>query len=142
MIVGTVDVSFTDNKLLAGEADKKAADADKKAEAADKKAEAAQTQANTALTSANGKNKNYYGEEEPENPKGGDLWFKPLEDGTVTPMQYNGIKWLSITDSIAQAAKDIVDSWTAPDGTSMNGQKIDGASISEEKMKWSSHLIF
>lgn len=142
MIVGTVDVSFTDNKLLAGEADAKAVEADAKAVEADKKAEAAQTQANAALTSADGKNKNYYGEEEPENPKAGDLWFKPGDEGNVTPLQFNGVKWLSVTDAIAQAAKDIIDSWTAPDGTSMNGAKIDGASISEEKMKWSSHLIF
>ena len=35
------------------------------------------------ITSANGKNTNFYGKTEPENPKNGDLWYKKLENGEV-----------------------------------------------------------
>ncbi|MGE6611864.1 hypothetical protein ACQKFG_15190 [Peribacillus sp. NPDC076916] len=134
-IMGSVDIPFTNSTKVAN-------DAVETAENSKIIANEAKAAATTALTSANGKNTNYYDATEPVNPKGGDLWFKPNDDGSVTPLQFNGTTWLSVTDAIAQAAKDIVDSWTAPDGTSMNGQKIDGASISEEKMKWSTHLIF
>ncbi|MBK5497408.1 gp58-like family protein [Peribacillus sp. TH14] len=106
MIVGTVDASFTDNKLLAGEADKKAVDADAKAVDADKKAvdaaakaEAAQTQANTALTSANGKNKNFYGSAEPTGQKTNDLWFKYNANGIcVAIYRWNGTAWTNEVD--------------------------------------------
>ncbi|AOH53356.1 hypothetical protein ABE28_003250 [Peribacillus muralis] len=141
-LTGSVDIPFTNSTKVANDAVETAENSEVLAFEARNKAEAAQAAANTALTSANGKNTNYYDKSPPENPKGGDLWFKPSDDGSVTPLQFNGTTWLSVTDAIAQAAKDIVDSWTAPDGTSMNGAKIDGASISEEKMKWSTHLIF
>ncbi|MBK5446072.1 gp58-like family protein [Peribacillus sp. TH24] len=113
MIVGTVDASFTDNKLLAGEADKKAVDADAKAVDADKKAvdadkkaadaaakaEAAQTQANTALTSANGKNKNFYGSAGPTGQKTNDLWFKYNANGIcVAIYRWNGTAWTNEVD--------------------------------------------
>ncbi|MFB6800458.1 hypothetical protein ACFCVU_04440 [Peribacillus butanolivorans] len=92
MIVGTVDVSFTENKLLAGEADKKAVDAAAKAEAA-------QTQATTALTSANGKNKNFYGSAEPTGQKTNDLWFKYNANGIcVAIYRWNGTAWTNEVD--------------------------------------------
>ncbi|MGN7392811.1 hypothetical protein [Peribacillus frigoritolerans] len=134
-IMGSVDIQFTNTTKVAN-------DAIETADNALEKSELAMAAANQAMTSANGKNTNYYDATEPENPKAGDLWFKPGEDCTVTPLQFNGVTWLSITDSIAQATKGLVDSWTASDGSSMNGAKLDGASISEEKMKWSTHLIF
>jgi hypothetical protein len=133
-LTGSVDIPFTNSTKVAN-------DAVETAQNSEIIANEAKTTATTALTSANGKNTNYYDETPPENPKGGDLWFKPV-DGARVPLQFDGEEWLSVTDLIAKAAKDLVDSWTAPDGTSMNGQKIDGASISEEKMKWSTHLIF
>lgn len=140
--MGSVDIPFTNSTKVANDAVETAENSEVLANEAKDQAELAQRTASTAIASANGKNTNYFDSTPPENPKGGDLWFKPNADGSVDPLQFNGTTWISVTDAIAQAAKDIVDSWTAPDGTSMNGAKIDGASISEEKMKWSSHLIF
>jgi hypothetical protein len=142
-LLGSVDIPFTNSTKVANDAIETARNSEIVANEALEQSEVAKQAANQAMTSANGKNTNYYGEEDPVNPKVGDLWFKPSTDGTVTPLQFDGgTTWLSITDSIAQAAKDLVDSWTASDGSSMNGAKLDGASISEEKMKWSTHLIF
>lgn len=45
------------------------------------------------ITSANGKNTNFYGKTEPENPKNGDLWYKKLENGEVEMYQYQDGVW-------------------------------------------------
>lgn len=46
----------------------------------DTKVEQAQDDANYALTAANGKNTNFYGPNEPNNPKLGDVWYKENGD--------------------------------------------------------------
>jgi len=65
--------------------------------------------ANTALESANGKNTNYYGQNEPSNPKNGDIWFVEDAEGNVTAIKhYDGSQWVLDVDNsfIQQALSD------------------------------------
>jgi hypothetical protein len=113
----------------------------------------AKSAAGTAQTTADGKNTNFYGPDDPVNPKAGDAWFKPSgeDDSTVIPMQYDGTQWNSVSDVIAQAAKTLTDAWKSVNGN-INGLKIepltitdeqiDTGAISEAKMNWNTHLIF
>lgn len=75
-----------------------AENAQETAENAENMANNALETANTALTSANGKNTNYYGPDQPENPVSGDLWFKDNDDGTITIYQYDGTQWVQFID--------------------------------------------
>lgn len=87
--VSTTDVVATNAAVAASEAAQAAA--------------TAQNTATTALSTANGKNTAYYGSTTPANPKMGDIWFKSVTGG-VSPMQYNGSMWVSITDIAATNA--------------------------------------
>ncbi|SMC17133.1 phage minor structural protein, N-terminal region [Clostridium acidisoli DSM 12555] len=60
-------------------------------------ASTALTNAQTALTTANGKNKTFYGSTTPTGMISGDLWMKPVTGG-ISPEQYNGSAWVSVTD--------------------------------------------
>lgn len=165
-MMGSVDISFTNNTQVAksaqdtantasevaGKAQTVANNASDVANQASAVASSAQDTANSALTSANGKNTNFYGINQPVNPKQGDLWFKPTDNGNgVTPLQFDGANWVSVTDIIANLAKQITDYWQASSGN-IDGQKIepftitseqiDTGAINEAKMNWSTHLIF
>ena len=54
---------------------------------------------NTVLDSANGKNKNYYGPDEPvsEDLKENDLWFKDVGEGLVDMYRYDGTQWILVS---------------------------------------------
>lgn len=61
------------------------------------------------IVSANGKNTNYYGKTEPENPKNGDLWYKKLENGEVEMYQYQDGTWqlLASTAELHNTQKEV-----------------------------------
>lgn len=62
--------------------------------------------ANKAVTAANGKNRNYYG---PNEPKGtfleGDLWFRLVDGDYTQTYRYDGIQWQLIVDMDVNVAK-------------------------------------
>ena len=54
--------------------------------------------AEQAQESADGKSKSFYGSTTPKEPRPGDVWFKPTENGTVI-MQFDGTKWVNRSDT-------------------------------------------
>lgn len=62
--------------------------------------------ANQAVTAANGKNRNYYG---PNEPKGtfleGDLWFRLVDGDYTQTYRYDGLQWQLIVDMDVNVAK-------------------------------------
>lgn len=62
--------------------------------------------ANQAVTAANGKNRNYYGSNE---PKGtfleGDLWFRLVDGDYTQTYRYDGLQWQLIVDMDVNVAK-------------------------------------
>lgn len=57
--------------------------------------------ANYAAISADGKNTNYYGQAQPNNPLEGDLWYKDLGNGDVEMYQYHAGNWILITSTVS-----------------------------------------
>ncbi|MED3650602.1 gp58-like family protein [Heyndrickxia sporothermodurans] len=104
-LMGSVDISFTKSTQIANEATKTANDASKTAtdakntaNNASKIAEEATQKAIEAIQSADGKNTNFYGSEEPTNPKIGDLWFKEVDGEYTQTFRYDGTQWVLIVD--------------------------------------------
>ena len=49
---------------------------------------------NWAIQRADGKNTTYFGEDEPENPRRGDVWYKQLPNGNTEEYYYDGTAWV------------------------------------------------
>lgn len=113
MIVGSGDVNLTQNAYKARLADDTARDALEKATGAEAEAEKAWYLSSTVLTSADGKNKNFYGMENPENPSEGDLWYVYDENGIpINMLRYRSGQWVAevdLSDALAmiKQAEDI-----------------------------------
>lgn len=113
MIVGSGDVNLTQNAYKARLADDAARDALEKATDAEAEAEKAWYLSSTVLTSADGKNKNFYGMENPENPSEGDLWYVYDENGIpINMLRYRSGQWVAevdLSDALAmiKQAEDI-----------------------------------
>lgn len=97
----------TDAQSTANNAQETAENAENTANSALETANEAKEKANTALESANGKNTNYYGQNEPSNPKNGDVWFVEDAEGNVTAIKhYDGSQWvLDVDNSIIEQAQ-------------------------------------
>lgn len=94
--VGEIQARFSDSVNQIGDVE----DSVKRAEDA----------ANRAIESANGKNKNFFGPNEPVNPVRGDLWFKEVDGKYERTYQFDGIQWqlkvsIDVEDAIDQSAE-------------------------------------
>ena len=68
---------------------------------------------NTILTSANGKNRNFYGPDEPpvDNLKENDLWFRDVGAGETDLYRYDGTQWnLVMPHDFGEVLEDKIDS--------------------------------
>lgn len=77
-----------------------------KVEEAIQKVEQIESNVNQAIVNIGGKNKTYYGPDEPTNGmQKGDLWFKVVDGEYTQTYRYDGIEWQLIVDSDSQEAK-------------------------------------
>lgn len=65
--------------------------------------------ANKAIISANGKNTTFYGPDEPDKAKKGDLWFKVVDGEYTRTYRFDGIEWQVIMDMNDKEVEDLVD---------------------------------
>ncbi|PTY77346.1 hypothetical protein B5V89_14795, partial [Heyndrickxia sporothermodurans] len=62
--------------------------------------------AQEAIQAANGKNTNFYGPEQPVNPKKDDLWFKTVDGEYTRTYRFDGIQWQLVVDMDVNSAKE------------------------------------
>ncbi|QJE31800.1 phage tail spike protein [Heyndrickxia coagulans] len=60
--------------------------------------------ANTAITAANGKNKIFYGPDEPADANKDDVWFKVVDGEYTRTYRFDGIQWQLVVDADVSAA--------------------------------------
>ncbi|MFB7301673.1 phage tail spike protein [Heyndrickxia sporothermodurans] len=62
--------------------------------------------AQEAVQAANGKNTNFYGPNQPSNPKKDDLWFKVVDGEYTRTYRFDGIQWQLVVDMEVNSTKE------------------------------------
>lgn len=88
-----------------------------------------------AVKSADGKNTNYYGPDEPSNPKKGDLWFRIVDGEYTRTYRFDGTEWQLIMNMDNQEAKELAAEAksNAQDAVNRANEAVESASEAFEK---------